>query len=40
MVDVENTYDNHFRETVKLKLNEILQKYLESDVQKKEDNHI
>lgn len=37
---VENTYDNHFRETVKLKLNEILQKYLESDVQKKEDNHI
>ena len=34
---VETGSDNRFRETVKLRLNEILQKYLESDVRNKED---
>lgn len=34
---VEKKGDNCFRETVKLRLNEILQKYLESDRQKKEN---
>jgi hypothetical protein len=32
-------YDISFRETVKLKLNEILQKYLESDKKKKESEN-
>lgn len=36
---VETGADDRFRETVKLRLNEILQKYLESDARNKEDEY-